>query len=485
MQQQNQVLSTMTTIPVFGLHPEALYYVVKNNYDRLETLLSIIEECPVIYGIEETNKTKEFGKCFFITDKSNLTEAQRFIDEDLKKAFYKLDTRNLARFQFKYFHHPRRSDFNRSKAMADAAKNLEESINSATTTMPKRAPSRNIPRRFEVSFNPPEQKENAWNVPLQNRTVQPQMKNPYQKSSTTANPPTPHSQNNQNEKQTETTNDTDSKLIDEKIKAAIARNQPSTLSEIAIQSRIDASTSSLRADIKHQQEMIKSLKKENKTLQEQNKYPDASDLQQTDRILPNAVEDRMDAFRLELKQKQAEILQQAAMTTSQFDTEYVDRRIEEAASRLSQHFEESISNVHVECKKQIAVTNKAVKKLEKQLEKVSDNLEKCINEALDEIRNDNATVRNEFRTSVESIEASIATNGKAMKSAFFEAIKQLQSNPSSLVLPEKKRSQRDTAHGEAIPATPADTAAIPPSIEDTPMQDQENTAKNELQLPSL
>ena len=56
-----------------------------------------------------------------------------------------------------------------------------------------------------------------------------------------------------------------------------------------------------------------------------------TDLQSMDRILPNVVEDRMDAFYLKLKQRQAEILQQTAMITSQFDSEFVEKLLEEMA----------------------------------------------------------------------------------------------------------------------------------------------------------
>ena len=112
MQQHNHVLSTLITIPVFGLNPEALHYPVENNYDRLKAPLSLIEECLSIYGTEETNKTKEFGKWFFVTDTQSLAQARKFINEDLKSAFFKLDTENLERFQYKFFSYLKRSNFN-------------------------------------------------------------------------------------------------------------------------------------------------------------------------------------------------------------------------------------------------------------------------------------------------------------------------------------------------------------------------------------
>ncbi len=68
------------TIPVFGLHHEALHYTVKNDSDCLETLMSVIENCQAIHGLEETNKTKELGKWLFITDAENLSDARKFID---------------------------------------------------------------------------------------------------------------------------------------------------------------------------------------------------------------------------------------------------------------------------------------------------------------------------------------------------------------------------------------------------------------------
>ena len=91
------------------------------------------------------------------------------------------------------------------------------------------------------------------------------------------------------------------------------------------------------------------------------------DLHPKDRILPNAVEERMDAFRIELKQWQAEVLQQTAMATSHFDAEYVDKHIEETSKQLTIQFKASISAVRKECRNQIEAANKSIEKMGKKL----------------------------------------------------------------------------------------------------------------------
>ena len=67
--------------------------------------MSIIEEFPAIYGLEDTKKMEKIGKWFFITESDQLKEARKFIHKDIKKAYYKLDIGNLARFQYPDFPH--------------------------------------------------------------------------------------------------------------------------------------------------------------------------------------------------------------------------------------------------------------------------------------------------------------------------------------------------------------------------------------------
>ncbi len=50
--------------------------------------------------------------------------------------------------------------------------------------------------------------------------------------------------------------------------------------------------------------------------------------------LPQVVEDRMDNFRMELKQHQEDILKQAKEIKTQFDPEMVDKKISEALNNI-------------------------------------------------------------------------------------------------------------------------------------------------------
>ena len=84
--------------------------------------------------------------------------------------------------------------------------------------------------------------------------------------------------------------------------------------------------------------MIDNLCKKPQQLQRHQKIEEDSDSQQHERKLPGIVEDKMDSFHLELKQKQSEILKQAESILNQFETKFVDKRIKETAKRLTKQF---------------------------------------------------------------------------------------------------------------------------------------------------
>ncbi len=226
--------------------------------------------------------------------------------------------------------------------------------------------------------------------------------------------------------------------------------------------------------------MIESLKQENQKLQ-RHQYDDVNtaELHLEDPVLPSIVEARMDAFHVELKQCQAEILQQVELTTRQFDTDFVENRIEATIQQLTTQFEAGISKVRQECKKQIEVTNESVGKLEAKLDKVSESFQ----DFSKEIKKDFILVHDAHRANIEAIEESIAANGDSMKAFMIEAL-QHRNSLSSPLLPEKKQLRHESPKNESV-FERSDPDAIPPSVEDAAMTETTGGMQEALYLPTL
>jgi hypothetical protein len=93
---QNDYLTNFRMIPVFGITPQAIKHIFntfeEDGTEQQMTIQNSILSKECIHGIETTNRAKDLGKLFLISDAIGIIAARAFVDTVIKEIFETPDT---------------------------------------------------------------------------------------------------------------------------------------------------------------------------------------------------------------------------------------------------------------------------------------------------------------------------------------------------------------------------------------------------------
>jgi hypothetical protein len=168
---QNNFLTNFRMIPVFGITPQALQHIFntfeEDGTERQMTVQNFILTKDCIHGIETTNRAKDLGKLFLISDATGIIAARAFVDTVIKELFETPDA-IPPELIHPNFNPPRRGDAPRTSATlqsyATSLANLGNPQDDATHIGGITPPPRPVKRRRW------RQRKNTGETPKSTRT---------------------------------------------------------------------------------------------------------------------------------------------------------------------------------------------------------------------------------------------------------------------------------------------------------------------------
>jgi hypothetical protein len=153
MRKQNSDMNSVSAIPLFGITPEALDFMITDNSGQSNKVRNWIHEHPLIHSVERTASTKDLGKFMLVVDREEKEEIKEFLDGLLEQI---PEGQGIGQFK-----KPQRGGNSFHKRRVNNINNylnkLEERVNTDLLiydddSMPTTPPTR--PRRMTISYAP-------------------------------------------------------------------------------------------------------------------------------------------------------------------------------------------------------------------------------------------------------------------------------------------------------------------------------------------